>query len=136
MTLNTSGASLSGVLSGDAGNVTLVTSGATGTFANKNVANGITVTVSGLSLSGSAAVNYQLLIPQETTTANITSRSTSTSVTFGTNPDVVGQPTTVTVTVIDTAGAGASNPGGTASFTPTGHGSFTGTCTLTQGGAQ
>lgn len=63
MTLNTSGASLSGVLSGDAGNVTLVTSGATGTFANKNVANGITVTVSGLSLSGSAAVNYQLPIP-------------------------------------------------------------------------
>jgi hypothetical protein len=63
----------------------------------------------------------------------VNARSTSTGVTLGTNPDVVGQPTTVTVTVSDNSGAGASNPGGTISFTPTGHGSFSGTCTLAQG---
>jgi hypothetical protein len=63
----------------------------------------------------------------------VNARSTLTGVALATNPDVIGQPTTVTVTVSDTAGAGASNPGGTISFTPTGHGSFSGTCPLAQG---
>ena len=51
-------ASLSGVLSGDA--VTLGTSGAAGTFATKNVGNNITVTVTGLTLSGAQASDYTL----------------------------------------------------------------------------
>ena len=60
------GGTLVGVVSGD--NVTL--SGTpTGTFASANVGTGITVTVSGLGLNGSAAGNYTLTEP--TLTANI-----------------------------------------------------------------
>jgi YDG domain/Subtilase family len=70
-TIDTSGATLSGVLPADTGNVTLVTGGATGAFADENVGLGKTVTISGLSLSGSAAGNYTVTTPT-TTTANIT----------------------------------------------------------------
>src|SRR5208282_3846489 len=71
-TLNTTGAALTGVVSGDSSKVSLVTSSAVGTFASASVGTGITVTVSGLSLSGTAAGNYQLPTPQQTSTANIT----------------------------------------------------------------
>jgi hypothetical protein len=55
-TLDTSGAALVGVFSGDV--VTLGTSGASGTFASKNVATNATVTVSGLStVSGITAAD-------------------------------------------------------------------------------
>ena len=67
-TLNTSGATLVGVFSGDT--VTLNTGGATGTFASQNVGTGITVTVAGLTISGAQAGDYTLTQP--TTTANIT----------------------------------------------------------------
>src|SRR5665213_903591 len=67
--LNTIGATLNGVLAGDTANVTLVTSGAAGAFANKNVGNNKSVNISGLTLSGSAAANYTLTQP--TATANI-----------------------------------------------------------------
>ena len=67
-TLNTSGATLVGVFSGDT--VTLNTGGATGTFASKNVGTAITVTVAGLTISGAQAGDYTLTQP--TTTANIT----------------------------------------------------------------
>ena len=43
--------------------MTLNTTGATGTFANKNVGTGKTVTVSGLSLDGPDAGNYVLTAP-------------------------------------------------------------------------
>jgi hypothetical protein len=66
--LNTTGASLTGVLSGDT--VTLNASGATGTFATKDVGTGIVVAVSGLSLGGAQAGDY--VVTQPTTTANIT----------------------------------------------------------------
>jgi len=69
-TLDTAGATLNGLLPMDAGNVTLVTSGATGTFANKNVGTVKTVTITGVTLAGSAAANYTL--SQPTTTADIT----------------------------------------------------------------
>jgi hypothetical protein len=68
-TLNTGSAALTGVITGDT--VSLVTTGATGTFASKDVGTGITVTVSGLSLGGPQAGNYVLGSPV-TTTANIT----------------------------------------------------------------
>ena len=68
-TLVTSGATLMGVLSPDM--VTLDTSAAMGTFASKDVGTGITVTISGLSLTGAQANNYMLVGPT-TTTANIT----------------------------------------------------------------
>ncbi len=67
-TLNTSGATLVGVISGDT--VTLDTYGATGTFASQNVGTGINVTVAGLTISGPQASDYT--ITQPTTTANIT----------------------------------------------------------------
>jgi Ca2+-binding RTX toxin-like protein len=67
-TLNTGNAALNGVYSGDS--VTLVTTNAAGTFASKNVGNNITVTVSGLSLSGAQSGDY--VISEPTTTANIT----------------------------------------------------------------
>ena len=70
-TLNTTGAALVGVMSGDT--VTLNTSRAKGTFANKNVGNGKTVTVSGLTIGGASSGNYTLTQP--TTTANITTRA-------------------------------------------------------------
>ncbi len=67
-TLNTAGATLVGVVSGD--NVTLNTALATGTFDTASAGLGKTVTVSGLSLSGTDALNYALIQP--TTVANIT----------------------------------------------------------------
>ncbi|WP_322044431.1 YDG domain-containing protein [Paraburkholderia sp. J67] len=69
-TLDVSSAQLSGVVAVDAGKVTLNTS-TTGTFAQSNVGNNITVTASGFSISGSAAANYALQ-PLTGLTANIT----------------------------------------------------------------
>jgi hypothetical protein len=66
-TLNSTSAALAGVLSGDL--VALNTTNAVGTFADKNAANGKTVTMSRLTLSGSDAGNY-MLAPL-TSTANI-----------------------------------------------------------------
>ena len=70
-TLNIKSAAVVGVMSGDT--VTLSTSSAKGTFANKNVGNGKTVTVSGLTISGASSGNYTLTQP--TTTASITART-------------------------------------------------------------
>ena len=64
-------AALNGVISGDT--ATLVTSGATATFADKAVGNGKTVTLAGLTLAGGDAGNYSLTQP--TTTANITAKA-------------------------------------------------------------
>ena len=75
-TLNTSGATLAGVYSGDT--VTLKTTGATGTVASDTVGTGINVTVAGLKLSGAQAGNYTLAQP--TTTANITPATPSVTV--------------------------------------------------------
>ena len=63
--------SLSGVIGND--DVTLGASG-TAAFANKNVGTGKLVSVTGLSLDGSAAANYALSAPTASTTANITAR--------------------------------------------------------------
>ncbi|MFN8454654.1 MAG: YDG domain-containing protein [Anaerolineae bacterium] len=70
-TVNFSGATLVGVVGSD--DVTLDTSGATGTFSDKNVGSGKTVTVSGLTLTGTDAGNYSLAQP--TATADITTRA-------------------------------------------------------------
>src|SRR6185369_4365508 len=74
-TLNTAGAVLTGVISGDA--VSLNTAGATGSFATATVATGKTVTISGLTLTGTEAGKYQLGTPQATTTADITPKAVS-----------------------------------------------------------
>ncbi len=57
-TIDTSGATLSGVIGGD--NVSLVTTGATGVFADKTVGNNKPVIVSGLSLSGTNQDDYSI----------------------------------------------------------------------------
>ena len=74
-TLNTGGAALVGVVSGDS--VTLNTASATGAFANKTVGTGKTVTVSGLTISGTGVGNYALTQP--TATADITAKNLTVS---------------------------------------------------------
>jgi hypothetical protein len=64
---------LNGVLAGDAPSVRLSTNGYTATFASAGVANGIGVTVSGLTLTGASATNYTFTQPAGLT-ANITSK--------------------------------------------------------------
>ena len=66
--LNTDNAAVEGVLAGD--DVSLVSSGATGTFAGKDIGLGKTVTTSGFAIEGNDAVNYTLTQP--TFTADIT----------------------------------------------------------------
>ncbi len=78
-TLNTGGAALVGVAAGDVGNVTLVTNGASAAFADANAGSGKTVTVSGLTLGGSAGSKYSLTQP--TTTGSITNLVVTPSVT-------------------------------------------------------
>jgi YDG domain len=95
-TATITGRSLTGVLAGDTGNVTL--SGGTATFSDKNVANGKTVTGSGFSLTGTASGNYSLT-SVGTTTANITAATLTVSAT-GVNKTYNGN-TTATVTLSD-----------------------------------
>ena len=69
-TLNTAGATLVGTQGSDS--LTLSTAGASGTFASQNVGTGITVQVSGLTVSGAAWTAGDYTLTQPTTTANIT----------------------------------------------------------------
>jgi len=75
----------------------LVTTGATGTFSDKNVGTGKAVTVSGLTITGASAMNYSLTQPS--TTANI-SAATLTVSAVGNNK-VYDRTTTATVTLSD-----------------------------------
>ncbi|MEI6378216.1 MAG: YDG domain-containing protein [Candidatus Falkowbacteria bacterium] len=70
-TLNTGSASLVGKITGD--DVNLDTGSATGTFATAAVGTGITVTISGLTISGLDIDNYSL--SQPTSSANITAKA-------------------------------------------------------------
>ncbi len=69
-TLNASSAALAGVYSGDS--VSLVKIGMIGTFASRNASNNVTVTVSGLTITGSQGSDYAL--SQPTASAKITTR--------------------------------------------------------------
>ena len=88
-TLNTGGAVLHGVVSGDTGTVRFAASAATGTFASPDAAPGITVQVAGITFGGTtqdgtaASVDYTLTQP--TTTANI-SQAASVTTTVGAGP--------------------------------------------------
>ena len=70
-TISSNNVVLSGVLAGDAANVRLNTNGYTANFTSANAGTGIGVTVSGLTLAGTAAGNYTLTQPAGLT-ANIT----------------------------------------------------------------
>jgi filamentous hemagglutinin family protein len=69
--LSLSGAGIFGVIAPDAGQVTLVTSGASGTFASANVGSNIAVTPVGFTLTGAKAADYTLIVPTDLT-ASIT----------------------------------------------------------------
>src|SRR5207253_5603682 len=74
-TLNTAGATLVGKVGSDV--VNLNTAGATGTFDTPSVGTGKTVTIAGLTISGTDSGNYTLTQP--TTTADITPRTLTVS---------------------------------------------------------
>ena len=97
VSLNMESASLVGVLPQDVGNVSLVTNSAGGSFADKNVGAGKTVTVSGLSLTGSAAGNYTLTQP--VLSADITAASSMTVLVSSRNPAPFGSNVAFTATV-------------------------------------
>jgi hypothetical protein len=69
-TLNVGGATLVGVQAGDA--VSLNTGSATGTFASKDVSGGVTVTITGVSISGPTVTAGDYTLTQPSTTADIT----------------------------------------------------------------
>ena len=68
------GIGFTGILSGD----TLTVATATGNFIDKNVGNGKTVNITGLSLGGASSGNYILSTTTASTTANITKADIST----------------------------------------------------------
>ena len=108
---------LQGVIGTDV--VNLVTTSAVGTFSDKNVGTGKTVTVTGLSLSGAQAGNYVLGSPV-TTTANITSVTVTGAFTASNKTyDGTTAATILTRTVSGVLAADATNvtlTGGTATF--------------------
>ncbi len=118
-TLGFGSATLVGVVSPDV--VTLVSSAATGTFANANVGLNKTVTVAGLTLGGAAAANYT--VTQPTTTASITPANASVSIS-GLSQVYDGTPKSATITITPNAAASIvySN---TASGTPINAGNYT-----------
>ena len=94
--LNTNSYVLNTVISGDT--VTLLTNGYTATFASSNVANGISVTVSGLTLGGAQAGNYTLTQPTGLT-GSITPAGSSVMLSSSTNPVAHLSAVTFTATV-------------------------------------
>ena len=73
-TLNLSRAGLAGLVSGDAGNVSLNLSGVSAAFSQKNVGSHLAVTASGFAIAGSQAANY-LLQPLTGLFADITPKT-------------------------------------------------------------
>jgi gliding motility-associated-like protein len=71
--INSGSANLNGLITGDV--VTLNTTGASGAFDDKNAGTGKTVTITGMTISGADALNYNLLQP--VSAADITQASLS-----------------------------------------------------------
>jgi hypothetical protein len=126
---------LSGVLAGDAANVALSTNGYAAVFSSKNVANGVTVTVSGLSLTGTAAANYSLTQPA--LNANITAKPLTAAGTLAAQSRPYNGTTVATLTgsaallTAEAAGSGTTSDntpytGDTVSVTGTPAGAFSG----------
>lgn len=87
-TIETSGAAISDIVSGD--NVTIDVAKATGTFEDKNVGTGKTVTITGIALGGADKDNYTLTSDSANATASITASSSITDTTNKTQNVVVG----------------------------------------------
>ena len=133
-TLNVSGATLNGVMSGDA--VTLSTAGAIGAFADATAGQGKTVYVSGLTISGVDAGNYSLTQP--TATATITTSLDHFLVTVS-GPQTAGTPFNISITAQDFNSNTLSDFNGTVDLTttagtisPTNSGAFTAGVLTTQ----
>ncbi|MGD0262952.1 MAG: YDG domain-containing protein [Verrucomicrobiota bacterium] len=133
-TINSNNVVLSGVRSGDTAGVKLSTNGYTASFATAAVGTNKAVTVSGLSLTGSAAGNYALtqptgltanITPADTPLSNIiavTKAGSTRAVTFEGMPNYVYtvQRTTAlagTSTVWTVVGTSTVNTNGTGTFT-------------------
>ena len=104
-TLNIGSAALAGVFSGDT--VLLNAASAIGTFSTKHAGNSITVSVSGLTISGPQAADY--VLAQPATTANITPAPVT--VTGITANDKVYDATTTTTLNTANAVLGGTTPG-------------------------
>jgi filamentous hemagglutinin family protein len=76
-TFNLTSAELAGVVLSES--ITLLTSGVNATFSSQNIGNNLTVTFSGFAIAGADSSNYTLTQP--TTTANITVRNVTPSLT-------------------------------------------------------
>ncbi len=121
-------AALSGVLAGDVSNVTLGGS-PTATFSTAGAGTGKAITVTGYSISGSAAANYSLTQPSGltadinqaplTVTANNVSKALGATLTSGSgstafsSSGLVNSETIGTVTITYGSGAAAGDPVGT-----------------------
>jgi autotransporter-associated beta strand protein len=126
-TINSNSVVLSGVVAGDSGNVVLSTNGYGATFSSAAVGTGKTVTVSGLTLTGSAASNYTLTPPTgltaNITAATLTVTANSTNRVYGAaNPtftgSVTGQQNGDSITATFTTTAGTNSPVGSYTITP------------------
>ena len=91
-TLNTGSGGLVGVFASDTGDVSLVSGGYAASFASKDAANGIDVSASGFTISGSQAGNYTLSQPTGLT-ADITQKSISVASVTKVYDSTVGVPT-------------------------------------------
>ncbi len=115
-TATLSSQTLSGVFPADTANVSLSVGAAT--FSDKNVGNGKTVTATGLTLTGSAAGNYQLSSTTATTTADITAATLTGS--FTANDKTYDATTAATIATRSLSGViGGDNVslvGGSATF--------------------
>jgi hypothetical protein len=126
-TLSSNNVVLSGVAAGDTADAILSTNGYTATFAGATVGTSNTVTVSGLTLTGSAATNYTLIQPDLTAsitaapltvTANDTNRvygAANPAFTFSYNGFVAGEDAGVVSgapLLTTTATTNSSVPGG------------------------
>jgi YDG domain-containing protein/Big-like domain-containing protein len=95
-TLSSNSVVLTGVLSGDTANVSLSTNSYTANFADSAVGQGKSVTVGGLTLTGSAAANYTLTQPAGLT-ANITAAGVTIASGITANSKVYNTTTTATL---------------------------------------
>jgi hypothetical protein len=95
-TISSNNVILYGVRAGDAATVRLSTNGYTATFTSAGAANGIGVTISGLTLTGAGATNYTLTQPAGLT-ANITNKSVMITSGISTNNKVYDGTTAATI---------------------------------------
>ena len=124
-TISSNNVVLSGVAAGDAAGIHLSTNGYTAAFASAAAANGVTVTVAGLTLTGGAATNYTLTQPTGLT-ANLTAAPVTITSGISANNKAYDGTTAATinsnnivlsgVVAADTAGVHLSTNGYTAAF--------------------